>query len=88
MSSEDVQLVADAFNELNDEEKIEFYILNEEIFKSFYRIEKNAKENESCRRRYKTDEEYRERMRFNNRNYYKRKKEKEKKLSQTIDAED
>jgi len=88
MSSEDVQLVAEAFNDLNDEEKIEFYILNEELFKNFYRIEKNAKENESCRIRYKTDEEYRERMRFNNRNYYKRKKEREKKLSQTIDAED
>jgi len=39
--SDDLKIIIEAFDELDDEEQLDFYLHYEELFKEFIRIEKN-----------------------------------------------
>jgi len=86
--SDDLELIIEAFEELTEDEKLEFYVTYEELFKEFVQMEKRERNTEYARKRYNENEEHRNRQREAKKRYHRKKKlEKEKKLIQSINAD-
>ncbi len=86
--SEDLKIIIEAFDELDDEEQLDFYLHYEELFKEFIRIEKNNGKAIYDKKKCKEDEEYRKKKNLRNKKYYQKKKlekEKNKQLNKNAD---
>jgi hypothetical protein len=77
----DLQLITEAFAELNDDEQLDFFITYEHMFEEFITLERKEKLRLYYLNKYKTDSAFRERQSLRSKKYYKKKKENgEKKL--------
>jgi len=87
--SDDLELIIEAFEELTEDEKLEFYVTYEELFKEFVQMEKRIRNTEYARKRNNENEEHRNKQREAKKRYHRKKKlEKEKKLLDSINAKD
>ncbi len=85
--SEDLKIIIEAFNELEDNEQIDFFLHFEELFKELFKIDLKEKRNERDRLRYKNDENFRKSQSIRAKRYYEKKKlKKEKNKSNIKDA--
>lgn len=86
--SEDLKIIIDVFEDLDENEQIDFYLHFEELFKELYNIDLREKRNLRDRERYKNNKESRKKTSQRAKKYYQKKKiEKEKNKSNSKDAD-
>ncbi len=87
--SEDLKIIIDVFNDLDDDEQIDFYLHFEDVFKGLFKLDLQEERRIRDRENYKKNEKTRKAQSERAKRYYqKKKREKEKNKSNIKNAED